>query len=462
MSDASLILSVSGLRGIVGESLTNQVAARYAAAFAQWLRRDRDVDTGLHVVVGSDSRPSRAELEPVIVDALAQEGCRVTRVGVQTTPAVALMVRGVGAEGGLMLTASHNPEQWNGIKPFTPDGAAPSPEQVAQIIDGYHATAMRLSGRSHTGAIDEDDTCGQAHVETILRNIDVGTIRARQFRVVLDSVHGAGGPSTALLLGELGATVKHLYAEPTGRFPRVPEPTGELVTELCEAVCDQRADIGLAQDSDADRLALVDEHGAYVGEEYTLALCSQHVLQCAPSGPHAVAANLSTSRMLDDVADHFGAIVLRTPVGEANVVKGMRQTGAIVGGEGNGGVIWPRIGWVRDSLAGIALVLDMMARDGRSLGEHVADIPRYAIVKDKVSIPEGDIGPAIARVREHFTSEKSDPQDGLRIDWTNRWVHIRPSNTEPIVRIIAEANDAGSAQALIDQVRAVIGAPATA
>lgn len=459
MADAPLMLSVSGLRGVIGESLTPTVAAKYAAALGSWFIERRPAKQGspVHVVVGRDSRPSGAMIEMAAVAGLMAAGCRVTTLGICTTPGVGVMVQHHKADGGVVITASHNPIIWNGIKALGSDAAAPPAEHARRIVERFQQDDISYAGVLQLQRVTHDDSVDLIHTRAVLNQIDVDAIRARRFKVVLDSVHGAGGPSTARLLRELGVELIHLHGEPSGLFPHPPEPTRENLVGLCEAVRAHGADLGLAQDPDADRLALVDEHGSYIGEEYTLALCAWHVLQTRAGSNATVAANLSTSRMLDDVAAMTGASVLRSAVGEANVVARMRAADAIIGGEGNGGVIWPAVVHVRDSLGSAALILEMLAQRRRSLSQLVAAIPRYAMIKDKVDLKPGSGQGLADRLRSHFTQQKLDTQDGIRIDWPDRWVHIRPSNTEPIIRVIAEARDDGQARELINLVKEKAG-----
>ncbi len=449
-NQAPLMLSISGLRSLVGQSLTPDLAARYGAAFGSWLQDENpstDPNQPTTVVLGRDSRPSGQAMSYAVAAGLASTGCRVLDVGILSTPGVAVMVGHHHAQGGIVVTASHNPIQWNGIKPIRHDGVSPPPEQAQRIIDRFKADDFDFVTPEHYQPIEHHPDGVQQHVDRVLQTVDADAIRACHFKVVVDSVHGAGGDEAAALLDALGVERIHLYAEPTGLFPHTPEPTQQNLTELCAAVREHAADAGFAQDPDADRLAIVDEQGRYIGEEYTLVLCAAELLGQGES----VAANLSTSRMIDDVAAGLGASVIRTKVGEANVVAGMKAHHAIVGGEGNGGIIDPRVSYVRDSIVGMALALQRLAKTKAKLSELVAQVPAYAIVKTKVDAsPEliAQIGP---RLRDTFADQKLDDRDGVRIDYPDRWVHVRPSNTEPIVRLIAEAPEETQAQALIDQ-----------
>ncbi len=443
------MLSISGMRGLVGRSITPTVVARYAAAFGSWLKADRGTASPA-VVLGRDSRPSGQMYEHAAAAGLISVGCRVTRVGILSTPGVAIMGQHLTADGGMVITASHNPMPWNGLKPLRHDGVAPPPQAVNQIIARFETDDVDHVAVDHLHALTDDDTGVRVHGDRVAALVDVDLIRRAKLKVVVDSVHGAGGEEAADLLTQLGVQTVHLYKEPTGRFPHVPEPTRENLTELCDVVKHQHADVGFAQDPDADRLAIVDNLGQYIGEEYTLALCAMHKLR---PGDVAV-ANLSTSRMLDDIAAAAGATVVRTPVGEANVAHGMRQHHADLGGEGNGGIIWRPVSQVRDSLIGMAFILEMLAARQQPLTQLVAATPAYAIVKDKLELPDRDAAdPVLAWTAAHYRHEKVDTQDGVRVDWPDRWVHVRPSNTEPILRIIAEAQTAPAAAELIQHVR---------
>jgi phosphomannomutase len=292
------------------------------------------------------------------------------------------------------------------------------------------------------------------HVKRVMERVDVLGISSKRFKVVLDSVNGAGCVATATLLNKLGCQVIHLNATPNGQFAHEPEPTAQNLTALADEVRRQRAAVGFAQDPDADRVAIVDENGTYIGEEYSLALAAQLVLSKKPGA--VAAANLSTSRMIDDIAAKFGGRVLRTPVGEANVVQAMLAGGATIGGEGNGGVIDPRIVPGRDSLVGMAYVLQLMASTGKTVSQLVAELPRYEIVKTKFECRREDANRAVEAVKQAFAKEKVDTQDGVRIDWAQAWVHARPSNTEPIMRIIAEAPDRAEAERRVAEVQRVV------
>jgi len=464
MSDAPLMLSVSGMRGIVGQSLTPAVVTRFAEAYAGWLiavRRADGRDAPPHVLIGRDSRESGPMCDMAATAGLLAAGCRVTRLGVQSTPTIAAAVRGLAADGGLIVTASHNPRPWNGVKPLRPDGSSLTADAAAAVIERFHAgPADRVPVEALRRCVElpehpEGDwpAVVALHVEAVARLVDVEAIRRARLSAVVDSVHGAGGLAANALLRRLGVKLDHLYAEPTGVFPHPPEPTAEHCRGLCDRVPFAKADVGFIQDTDADRLAIADERGRYIGEEYTLALAAKALL----GRGGVVAANLSTSRMIDDVAAEVGGTVVRTPVGEANVADAMRAHDATLGGEGNGGVIHPDVSYTRDSLVGMALVLEMLAKTGKPLSGLVAALPAYAIAKTKVD--RGGLDPAALepKLRAAFADAAVDTQDGVRLDWEDRWLHVRPSNTEPVIRLIAEAPTEPDANQLIAEASRALG-----
>ncbi|HON69227.1 MAG TPA: phosphoglucosamine mutase, partial [Phycisphaerae bacterium] len=393
-------------------------------------------------------------LQRALVSGLLATGCEVVELNIASTPAVAFMVRRHGAAGGVVITASHNPVIWNGIKFLTDEGLAPPPDRAQSIFETYRTKAFKLAGVDALRAPAVDKSADEAHVEAALGIIYPDQIAEKRYRVVLDSINGAGSTEGKLLLSRLGCEVIHVNAEPNGRFAHTPEPTAENLTSLCEAVRKHKAHIGFAQDPDADRLAIVDEHGNYIGEEYTLALCAMYMFKAHP-GP--IAANLSTSRMVDDLAAAAGGPcrVVRSAVGEANVVAAMRANGCRFGGEGNGGVIDPRVGPVRDSLVGMALTLQLMAIRNAGISQLVEKIPRYVMSKQKFECSSDRIARVLAAVRSAYAQEKINDIDGVRIDFAEGWVHVRGSNTEPIIRIIAEAKTQADCDRLVADVRRI-------
>ena len=459
--DAPLMLTVSGVRGIVGKTMTPEVAENFAAAFGAYIKAASGRDWPL-LCFGRDSRPSGAELSEAVAKGLARAGCDVVDLGVVATPTVGVMIGQRDAAGGMVVTASHNPNPWNGLKCLNADGVAPPPDVAAQIIRTYQENQ---SGRVDPGPavnIAREDMANEIHVARVLDVIESAPIRARKFKVMLDSVNGAGCVSGRMILDHLDCRVIHLNGEPTGEFAHTPEPTKANLTELAERMKSEDAAVGFAQDPDADRLAIVDENGSYIGEEYTLVLAAKRILDMVAAtsgGGVVVATNLSTSRMIDDLAARYvGVEVVRTAVGEANVVEALKQAGdrGLIGGEGNGGVILPRVCWVRDSLSSMAMVLSLLAAEGRPLSEIVADLPHYVMIKKKYDLStiggRDAVGPMLEKVKKHYAHERINDADGVRVDVADGWVHLRPSNTEPIVRLIAEAKEEYRVWALIDEV----------
>jgi len=438
----SLKIGISGVRGIVGDSLTPQLVASFAGAFGTY--------TGAGpIIVGTDSRPSREMVKEAVIAGLLGTGCTPIDVGIVPVPALQLHVREAGAFGGICVTASHNPIQWNALKFFGPDGIILRPNQAAELVDLYHQGVYTRVPANEIREVRYDSSTIQRHRAAILRTVDVEAIRQRKFRIVVDCCNGAASHATPEFLQQLGCEVLPINIDPNQPFPHNPEPVPENLTELCHAVRDAQADLGFAQDADADRLAIVNERGEPLGEECTLALAVRHVLQRTP-GP--VVVNVSTSRMIDDVAAEFHCPVIRTKVGEVNVVEGMVLHGATIGGEGNGGVIVPAVNPCRDSFVGMALVLESLACNHAGISELRAKIPSYAIIKEKTSCPMRDVAPALRALKECYRHETIDFTDGLKILWPDRWVQARGSNTEPIIRVTAEAPTEADARALAAEV----------
>ena len=432
------IISVSGLRGVIGETLTPEVAIRYAAAFAAC------VPAG-DFVIGRDSRPSGNMLSQAIQAGLQAVGRNTIDAGIVATPTLGILVRKYQAAGGIQITASHNPLPYNGLKLFSAEGRVIPAGPGQKVLERYREGKPAWCDHTQLGRGFTCDDSLTAHLIAVLDTVDAVCIRQRRFRVVLDSNHGAGGILGRRLMHELSCRVTVLGEEPDGRFEHPPEPTAENLAGVLAAVPANHAHIGFCQDPDADRLAVIDENGRYLGEEYTLALCVDHILR-QRKGP--IAANCASSRMSQDLAIRHGAAYYRSAVGEANVVDAMLEHKALFGGEGNGGPINPRVGLVRDSFVGMAILLDAMAARNRKIGEMADELPRYEIVKTKISLPGDKIPAALNALEKRFPEAKSDRLDGLRLDWADRWLLVRGSNTEPIVRAIAEAPTAEEANAL--------------
>ncbi|HEY8166521.1 MAG TPA: phosphoglucosamine mutase [Gemmatimonadaceae bacterium] len=455
MTNDGLMVSVSGVRGRVGGALTPEIVARYAAGFGAWAK-GRAGGKRVNIVLGRDSRVSGPMFHRVVLSALQSVGCNVIDVGMAATPTIQLAVEHHHAAGGLAVTASHNPIEWNALKFIGPSGLFLDNDEgreMRSVVDGDIPRAeWQLLGE-----FEADSQASARHIDRILALpfIDVDGIRRRKFRVALDCVRGAGGALMPRLLEELGCQVTAINLETDGVFPRPPEPVAENLGELEELVRSSGADIGFAVDPDVDRLALVSDEGKAIGEDYTLALAAKLVLRHRQGN---VVTNLSTSRILDDIAAEQGRRLIRTPVGEINVASRMRSENAPVGGEGNGGVILTELHLGRDAPVGAAIILQLLLEEGRRLSEIVSEYPRYSIVKDKLDRPNAPLDSVYQALRATFSDAEADTQDGLRLTWPDRWVHVRPSGTEPIVRVIAEAPTLDEAQALIAKCRAPLDA----
>lgn len=454
---ADLMVSVSGFRGRVGPSLTPELVAGLGAAYGAFVRDEGDGDT---VIVGRDSRTSGPMLMRSAVAGLLSVGCRVVELGVVPTPTLMLAVKEADAAGGIAVTASHNAAEWNALKFAARGGAFLPPERMIRFQERVREEDPARAAWDAIPRVNRDAGAPGRHVERILGLpfVDVEGVRRERVRVALDCVNGAGGVVLPDLLERLGCEVHAIGLEPHGRFHRDPEPTARNLAALGELVRDSGARIGLAVDPDADRLSLVDERGRALGEDLTLALAADVVLRRERG---RVVTNLSTSRVVEDIARGHGCRVARAPVGEINVVVRMVAEGAVVGGEGNGGVIVPALHLTRDAPAGAALLLQYLADEpGIPLSERVATLPSYTIVKEKAAFPREALAAAYTALAEQFPPGVRDDSDGLRIEWPARgaWLHVRPSGTEPVVRLIAEAPDPPPAQSLVDRARGILNA----
>ena len=447
-----LIISVSGLRGVVGETLTPDVACRYARAFAETLPNGP-------VLITRDGRANGGQLVAPVAAGLSQGGGRpVLDGGIAATPTTGVLVRGRCCVGGVQISASHNPAEYNGLKLFSAEGRVVPGDVGQAVLERYRMLdeGGSLLNTKQVLSIEHLMDTTTEHLALVERIVDVERIRSRRFRVLLDANHGSGSVLGRPLLERLGCDVVLFGGEPDGLFAHPPEPTAENLASVLTEVTRAAADVGFCQDPDADRLAIIDEGARYIGEEYTAALCVDHVLRHTP-GP--VVTNCSTSRMTEDLARKYGVPFFRSAVGEANVVDVMLRENAIIGGEGNGGAIDPRVGLVRDSFVGMALVLDAMGERNLPVSALADELPRYAIHKTKIELPAGKVHAALGALDRHFADATPDRLDGLRLDWPNSWLLVRASNTEPIVRIIAEAPTADEAQRLCNEAASVITGP---
>jgi phosphomannomutase len=433
-----LIVSVSGIRGVIGRSLTPADALAFASALGAHVK-------GGAVVVSRDGRPSGVMLRHAILAGLTAAGCEVHDLDMAPTPTVGLAVRTLKAAGGVQITASHNPAEWNGFKLFGPDGRVLSAAEGRKVQTLFETGVAALVPWNKIGGVHDYHKAEDDHCERVLQLVDAPAIRAAKLSAFLDANGGAGGPLGFALLTSLGVETIRQGCGADGVFLHEPEPTETNLREVGPLVRQHGAHIGFALDPDSDRLALIDEDGRYIGEELTLALAARFRLS-QERGP--VVVNMSTSRVVEDVASRYGCAFHRSAVGEANVADKMLEVGAVFGGEGNGGVIDPRVGLVRDPFIGMGLILNLMAETGKKLSELVAGLPTYHIVKDKYTVERERLPDLFAALTKRWPEARADRTDGLRLDWADRWLHVRPSNTEPIVRVIAEAPRAKEAKEL--------------
>ena len=422
---------VSGVRGVVGKSLTPDVALRYSAAFGNLCQSGK-------VVVGRDSRTSGEMMKAAVISGLLSTGCSVVDLDICTTPTGEIAVWGLKARGGIIITASHNPIQWNALKFVGSEGIFLSSEENQKLFDLVNKDQIKYQPWDKIGKTSFDSTWGKKHMEKILRlkYINAKRVKQRKFKVVLDCCNGAGGVVSPHLLRELGCEVIELNCVPNGLFPHNPEPVPRNLGSLCRAVKKHRANLGFANDPDVDRLAIISEKGIPLGEEATLALVTRFILDKKPKS--GVVTNISTSRMIDDIADEFNSRVYRTKVGEAHVARKLKQVKGMIGGEGNGGVILPDLHYGRDALVGMALILEFLAESGNSVSHLASELPRYFMVKKKTMLTR-NFGRNLSRLKKKYSRGKINSLDGLRIDYDDFWLQVRKSNTEPQVRIIAEA-----------------------
>ncbi len=438
----TLKISVSGVRGVVGDSLTPILLTRFSQAFGTYTGSGR-------VVIGRDTRTSGEMVRQAVVAGLLSSGCRIIDLGVCPVPTVQLVVRRLGAQGGIAVTASHNPAEWNALKFVGADGLFLSAARGRELLDIYHQGdytkvrgAMMRAVETMPGALD-------LHVRAIVDAEGRLPAARRPLKAVLDSCNGAGSIVTPRLIEALGAEVVAINATPDGTFPRPAEPLPEHLGALSAAVREHEADVGFAQDMDADRLAVVSETGEPIGEERTLALAVRHVLARTP-GP--VVTNLATTHAIEAIARRFGCRLTRTKVGEANVSEGMLRAGAVIGGEGNGGVIYPRVNFGRDSLVAIALILHLMAGSGEPVSKLVASLPPFHMLKRQLPCPSQRIAEVLKRTRREYAGHPLDVRDGVKVTLPDGWFLLRGSNTEPLVRLVVEAESAEAASGICDTV----------
>ncbi|HOT95931.1 MAG TPA: phosphoglucosamine mutase [bacterium] len=442
----NLMISVSGVRGIVGDGLTPAVALHFAQAYGSQYGPGR-------IVVGRDSRVTGDLIKYAVWAGLLATGCDVVDIGMTTTPTTAMATGHDANAGGIIITASHNPREWNALKLLAADGLFLSSEEGARILERVRNQDFCFAAWDRVGRVIAHTTAAAEHLDAIerLALVDPALIRRRHFKVVADPCNGAGGTILPQLLERLGCETHFLNLEPHGRFPRSPEPVAANLGELCAAVKTHGADLGIAVDPDVDRLALVSEQGIPLGEEYTLALVTDFVLSHTPGD---VVINASTSLATEEAALQHGSRVHRTPVGEIHVATQARAVHAVIAGEGNGGVIYPALHLGRDALVGITLILQLLAENNETLSQRQARLPQYVMVKDRIDLPfDADARNLVARLASRHAGERIDRTDGLKFLYDHAWVHIRASNTEPIIRVIAEARSDSEAHERVEALK---------
>lgn len=443
-------LSVTGYRAIWGKDLNEQIAFEYALSFAKMIAGSPSVYNDgrkiKKILIGRDARQSGPMIHASVQAALEKEDLEVTYAGILPTPSMLLLVKKLNFDGGVMITASHNPIEYNGVKFIVPGGRLTNAEETAVIQKNYNSLTeqekvlnietLKILDDTKTENQTDNSVFRRVHIDEILKNIDVELIKSKHFRVALDPVNSGGSLITQELLKELGCTVHVINSEMTGLFAHRPEPLPENLGQIARATKESGSDIGFAQDPDADRLVVVNEHGVVISEEMTLVLAIKNVLS-KESGD--IVINLSTSRMGEDLAESMGRKVYRTKIGEANVVQKLLEAGAPIGGEGSSGAIYPRINTARDSLVGISLVLELLARENKTVSELADSLPKYFMKKENFRVSM-DLVSIYAKLKEKFKDAKINELDGIKFDFEDKsWIHIRPSNTEPLVRVFGEA-----------------------
>jgi len=430
-----LIISASGVRGVVGEGLTPGIVADLASAFGEMVKGD--------ILVGYDTRTSNEMFKYAVFSGLLSVGCRVVDLGICPTPSLQLMVKETEADGGIAITGSHNPPEWNALKFVRKDGLFLFPEEGEKLISIYKKGFFKRVSWNSLGKVYKDSSAISRHIDKIMKMVDVETIRKKRFKVVIDACNGAGAVISPFLLEKLGCEVIRINCETDRVFPHLPEPVPANLGELCEKVKQTGADIGFAHDADADRLALVSNGGQALSEEYTLLVATRGVLQKSRG---VVVTNICTSAAIDEIAAEFGCVVKRTRVGDIYVSRCMRDCKAVIGGEGNGGVIFPPMNYARDGITAIALILDFLARENIPVSSVIDSLPSFFMYKKKISNSGIDFNGLKDRLISEFDSSQLNFLDGIKVWLEKGWVHIRASGTEPVIRIISEAKNRSEAE----------------
>ena len=455
----TLIKSISGIRGTiggnVGDNLTPIDAVKFASAYGTWLKQQRTKDN-YRVVVGRDARISGEMIQNLVMNTLVGLGIHVIDLGLSTTPTVEVAVPMEHADGGIILTASHNPKQWNALKLLNHKGEFLNGAEGQKILDIAEGANITFAEVDDLGEITKNDAYFDLHIEEILNLdlVDADAIRKANFKVVVDGVNSTGGLAIPMLLNELGVETVKLYCEPNGQFPHNPEPLKEHLGDICKLVIEEHADFGVVVDPDVDRLAFIDETGEMFGEEYTLVAVADYILGKQKGN---TVSNMSSSRALRDVTEKHGGSYQASAVGEVNVVQLMKDTDAVIGGEGNGGIIYPELHYGRDSLVGVALFLTHLAEKKMKVSELWATYPSYFMSKNKIQLtPELDVDAILEAVEAHYKDEEVTTIDGVKIDFAENWVHLRKSNTEPIIRVYTEAKSQEEADQLAKDMMTVV------
>ncbi len=456
----SLIKSISGIRGTIGGAAGNGLTpldiVKFTSAYATFIRRTTQKTSNV-IVVGRDARLSGAMVNDVVVGTLTGMGFDVVNIGLATTPTTEIAVVAENACGGIIITASHNPKQWNALKLLNEQGEFLNDAQGKEVLAIAEREDFDYAEVDNLGKVYINNTYMQRHIESVLKLklVDVDAIRKANFTVAVDAVNSIGGVVIPALLKKLGVqNVIELYCEPTGKFGHTPEPIPENLTDIASLMAQGKADVGFVVDPDVDRLAIIMENGEFFVEEYTLVSIADYVLSQTPG---ATVSNLSSSRALRDVTNAHGCQYTAAAVGEVNVVTEMKRTNAIIGGEGNGGVIYPESHYGRDALVGVALFLTLLAKSGKKVSELKKTYPQYSIAKNKIQLtPDIDVDAILKAVKEHYANEKITDIDGVKIDFADCWVHLRKSTTEPIIRIYSEASTMEKAESLAEDMKKVI------
>jgi phosphomannomutase len=461
----TLIKSISGIRGTiggkVGDNLTPVDAVKFASAYGTFLKNNFNDNRKLKVVIGRDARISGPMIHNLVMNTLLGLGIDVIDLGLSTTPTVEVAVPLEKADGGIILTASHNPKQWNALKLLNEKGEFLSGADGEKILEIAEAEAFDFVDVDSLGEVTVNDSYMDIHIDEVLDLplVDADLVKTKKFKVVVDAVNSSGGIIIPNLLEQMGVEVVKLYCEPNGHFPHNPEPLKEHLGDICQLVIDEKADFGIVVDPDVDRLAFISNDGEMFGEEYTLVACADYVLSKIPGN---TVSNMSSSRALRDITNKYFGKYQASAVGEVNVVELMKKNNAVIGGEGNGGIIYPELHYGRDSLVGVALFLTYLANQDKTVAELRASYPQYYMSKNKIELtPQIDVDAILVAMTEKYKNEDITTIDGVKIDFANEWVHLRKSNTEPIIRIYTEAPTQNQADALafriIDEIKAVAG-----